>query len=64
MGSKARGVEIVGDSPHGTVVKAMFVRCCSSGEQRSNVCALLQLWRTTIQSGFMRDRPQTPEILV
>ena len=36
MGSKARGVEIVGDeivgdSPHGTVVKAMFVRCCSSG---------------------------------
>lgn len=24
MGSKARGVEIVGDRPHGTVVKAMF----------------------------------------
>ena len=26
MGSKARGVEIVGDRPHGTVVKAMFER--------------------------------------
>ena len=26
MGSKARGVEIVGDRPHGTVVKAMFAR--------------------------------------
>ena len=28
MGSKARGVEIVGDRPRGTVVKAMFARCC------------------------------------
>ena len=26
MGSKARGVEIVGDRPRGTVVKAMFAR--------------------------------------
>ena len=26
MGSKARGVEIVGDRPHGTVVKGLFAR--------------------------------------
>ena len=26
MGSKARGVEIVGDRPHGTVVKRLFER--------------------------------------
>ncbi len=34
MGSKARGVEIVGDRPHGTVV-------------RSHVCALVDLLLNT-----------------
>ena len=55
MGSKARGVEIVDDSPHGTVVKAMFVRCCRSGEPRSNLVSCvtvrkrLRFWYNTQQ---------------
>ena len=31
MGSKARGVEIVGDRPHGTVVEGVFARPSREG---------------------------------